>query len=142
MEWLALTGQPFFFVSRFRNMEKKKKTLRNRIVGRIVHVAASKTGTFWCIAKADVDNESFFIYGKNVMNSTVPPKRGAPVEFTKLPPTNLGKLPRATEVWMLQPHQCPMPPKPARIEVSQIGKWLVTELIEGTKRSRISSVRV
>jgi hypothetical protein len=123
-------------------MEKKKKVLKNRIVGRIVHVAASKSGKFWAIAKADVDNESFFIYGPNIMNVKGAVKRGQPCEFTKLPPTNLGKLARATEVWMLQPYQCPLPPKPARVEVIHQGNTLYTVITENGIKRTLSSVEL
>jgi hypothetical protein len=76
-----------------------RKTKRSS--GFICHVAASRSGRFWCVIKGD-SGVVYFGYGKNFLNCDEA-KIGMNCEFTALPPSHNGPLCRATEIKILPP---------------------------------------
>jgi hypothetical protein len=99
-----LRGGAIFFLS---GVFIPKPNNTRRKTGYFVHVAPSRTGGFWAIAK-DEDGTPYFCYGKNFLNCPVAPRVGRTCEFSPLPAA-MGKWGRATEIRVLPPAK-PSPP--------------------------------
>jgi hypothetical protein len=98
--WLAILHRVaghFLFVQEIL-IPKPNNTRRK--TGYFVHVAPSKSGKFWAIAKSDESGEPYFCYGRNFLNCPDGPKVGWNCEFSPLPP-GCGPLARATEIRIL-----------------------------------------
>jgi hypothetical protein len=67
-------------------------------------VAPSRSGKFWGIIAGE-DKKNYFAYGKNFLNCFELPRVGRQCEFTRLPPSATGPLPRATEIHVLAPQR-------------------------------------
>lgn len=104
-----------------------------RIHGHIVHVGESRTAKFWAIIK-DEDNNPYFAYGKNFLDSKTP-RAGWNVEFAPLPPAPGHKLKRATEIAILPG---PSAPRPERVVVQRTADGSLHIVLRKSKYSEVT----